>query len=620
MNWLSTLLHLINNFIYKNTFKNKGKDRPRQKIMKLKKIKANVESKKKKGTRSAAVDLNSNVFLEFNGIAASGSKDQLDTKKIEAFYMAKKTIKEWMKKDAEVDSKKVFALANKLLDKEDLENAEILANYMKCFKYVALIGMLDARLNWIEESVLKDKRGEGDEEEKNEKDYEVFKEKYKECLNKDGVEYEKDGMELEDDKEDVNENVVQVNNLMNEWEGYGEDEWSQALKENGDKVDKEEKKAEEKKEDDEKPEDYDEEDDKVISAYIKEVESVEMKDSKLNEKFFDNLYESRQELKNSLKITEKNLENNEECKLSNEQIASLNSDKIKELLNLNVSQSNNILDRLLSRSSSDEISFLIVVVKSLLGKIDRLENVVKSLTSSLNKKVEIDEKHVVKEKGNIQMKKIFKDDYIPQKDWNKLSSVDKALHNIRDFAQYPKPSVWKNFKEDEKLEYFKQKLMWNRDRAKFLRLLAEGKEIPKELMKWKWNMNISLSRAMTSNLYYGDKFSDGFRVKEFSELWKKSDKKLRLDANQERMKLKVVLKNLNDKKKINDAFVYVDNWFVKIDGLYWDNNLETLKEKARKRFENNRKYYNDKKFGNLLGEKRKADSEIPVPDDSGKNF
>ena len=150
-------------------FKDRGKGRPPQKIMKLKKIKANVDKKKKKGTRSAAIDLKSNAFLEFNGIAATGSAEQIDTKKIEAFYMAKKTIKEWMKKDADVDSKKVFALSKKLLDEEDLENAELAANYLKCFKYIALIGMLDARLNWIEESVLKGKRGEGDEGDKNEK-------------------------------------------------------------------------------------------------------------------------------------------------------------------------------------------------------------------------------------------------------------------------------------------------------------------------------------------------------------------------------------------------------------------------------------------------------------------
>ena len=569
--------------------KDRGKGRPPQKIMKLKKIKANVEKKKKKGTRSAAIDLKSNAFLEFNGMAATGSKDQVDTKKIEAFYMAKKTIKEWMKKDAEVDSKKVFALSKKLLDEEDLENAELAANYLKCFKYIALIGMLDARLNWIEESVLRGKRGEGDEENKNEKDYQNFKEKYKECLNKDGIEFKDEGMEMEEDRDELNEVAVEANKLINEWEAYGEDEWKEALKENGDRVEddkKADKGPEEKKAEEDKPEDYDEEDNRVIEAYIKEVEKVDMKDSKLNEKFFDNLYESRLELKKSLKITEKNLENKEECKLSNEQITGLNSAQIKDLNNLNSSQSQIILNKLLSSSKSDEVSFLVVVIKSLLGKIDKLENVVKSLTSSLNKKVEIDEKHVVKEKGNIQMKKIFKDDYIPQNEWNKLSSVDKALHNVRDFAQYPKPSVWKNFKDEEKLEYFKQKLMWNKDRAKFLRLLAEGKEIPNELLKWKWNMNISLSRAITSNLYYGDKFSDGFRVKEFAELWKKSDKKLRNEANDERGKLKVVLKNLNNKKKINDAFVYVENWFVKIDGLYWDNNMDVLKEKARKRFEN----------------------------------
>lgn len=272
---------------------------------------------------------------------------------------------------------------------------------------------------------------------------------------------------------------------------------------------------------------------------------------------------------------------------------------------------------IINSAATEQMCFLTQLIKFLVGKIEMLEKTVSELTESLNKKVEIDEKHIMKEKGNLQMKKIFKGDYVPQEDWNKLSNVQKALHNIRDFAQYPKPSLWKNFKDDEKLRFFEEKIKWNRDRAIFLRTLAEGGKLPEEIAKYNWNQNISLSRAITSNLYYGDKFSDGFQVKEFQDLWKKSNKELRLSSCNERMKLKGVLRKLNEKKKIEDAFVYYQSWFIKIDGLYWDANMPVLKEKAWKKFDANKRYQWDKKFG---GKKRYPDYKMPIPEEGAEYF
>ena len=214
------------------------------------------------------------------------------------------------------------------------------------------------------------------------------------------------------------------------------------------------------------------------------------------------------------------------------------------------------------------------------------------------------------------MKKIFRGDYIPQKEWNNLSNVDKALHNVKDFAQFPKPSIWKTFSQEEKLKFFQGKLQWNLDRARFIRQLAEGKDLDKDLMKYKWNANISLSRAITCNLYYGDKFSDGHRVREFSDLWRKADKKLRISCNTERGKIKEILIRLNKDKPIQDAVLYHDGWFLKISGLYWDNDLEKLAKLASDKFSRSRAYWESRKAkeSSFLGGKRDRKDDVPYDD------
>ena len=575
------------------------------KVMKLKKIKQRIEIKKGKGRISAVLAIRTNAFSLFNNVK---NKKLDDEERVLMFYQAKKTIRQWTEKDAKVDSKKVFQLAKSLLTEEEFEVAGWYADDAKVFKYIPLLGLLDGKMKVIEEGLIKGEKGVGDEDGVNDEFYDKYGKIYKDLLDKDG------GEEMNIDNEElVDENIEAAKKQFSDWEGFGEVEWNAEMNKIDPKVSKEEKKDEEKI-DYEK--EYDEriEDEKIIDAYIKEIEAkkVDLVDNKLNQKFFDDLNKKREEMKSSLNEAIENLKSNNKSDLTNEQLLALRNEDIKNVNWVTMDQAVFIVNELKNTCNTRETSFLFVIIRLLMNKIDSLEKVVKNLTNSLNQKVEIDENHVMKEKGNLQMKKIFKGDYIPQVEWNKLSNIDKAMHNVRDFAQYPKPSIWKNFNEKEKLEFFEEKLKWNRDRAKFLRQLAEGKMVDKELMKWKWNANISLSRAITCNLYYGDKFSDGFKVKEFQELWKKSNSDLRKETNMERMKLKGVLRKLNEKKKIQDAFVYVENWFVKLDGLYWENNLEALKDKAWRKYENNKKYYESKKFGTFLEKKRMPEAEVPI--------
>lgn len=66
-------------------------------------------------------------------------------------------------------------------------------------------------------------------------------------------------MEVEEKIEELDENVVNIKQQMNEWEGFGEVEWQDILKEDG------EDKTEEKKEEEVNE---DERDEAVINAYI----------------------------------------------------------------------------------------------------------------------------------------------------------------------------------------------------------------------------------------------------------------------------------------------------------------------------------------------------------------
>ena len=579
--------------------------KPQVKRRKLKTIKKNLDKKKKKGVKSAAVEIASDKFLEFNGIKATGSKEQIKEKKVAAFFKAKKQIKQWMEKDAKIDSAKVLNLGKKLLEPEEMENARVMSEEFGTYLYIAVLGLLDARLNNMEEDLLKDKRGAGDEEGKNEEIYQEFKILYKEEMKKDGRDPDAEpGMEVEEKIEELDKDVVNIKEQINEWEGYGEDEWQNVLKEEG------EDKAEDKKEEEINEE---EKDDEVIKAYIQSVEKGEIKleDEKKNMLFFDNLNKDRIDIRNNLnKVNgDFSVKNN----LTKEQFAGLDNANLKKYADCSCDQMKYVADLLIAKSNGTENTFMWTIIRSLAEKCKKLEETVEILTKSLKKKVELDEQHVVKEKGNAQMKKIFRGDYIPQKEWNELSNVDKALHNVKDFAQFPKPTIWKTFSADEKLKFFEGKLQWNLDRARFIRLLAEGKNLDKDLLKYKWNANISLSRAITCNLYYGDKFSDGHRVREFSELWKKANKKLRISCNTERGKIKEILIRLNKSKPIQDAVLYHEGWFLKINGLYWDNDLEKLAKIANDKYARNKAYWDSKKAreSSFLGKKKEKEDDVP---------
>ena len=579
--------------------------KPQVKRRKLKTIKSNIEKKKKKGTRSAAVEIGSDKFLEFNGIKATGSKEQVKEKKVAAFFKAKKQIKKWMEKDAKIDSSKVLNLGKKLLEPEELENAKLMSEEYDTYLYVAVLGLLDARLNTIEEDLLKDKRGAGDEEGKNEKEYQELRALYKEEMKKDGLDPDGDiGMEVEEKIDELDKNIVDIKEQVNEWEGFGEAEWKEILEEEegGKAGDKEGEEINEEEKDDE-----------VINAYIKSVENgdIKLEDDKKNMLFFDNLNKERMDIQNNLKKV--NADFSVKNDLSMEQFAALDNNNVKKYADCSCDQMKYFANLVIQKSEDTANTFLWTIIRSLAEKCKKLEETVEILTNSLKKKVELDEQHVVKEKGNAQMKKIFRGDYIPQKEWNELSNVDKALHNVKDFAQFPKPSIWKTFSEEEKLKFFEGKLQWNLDRAKFIRQLAEGKELDRDLMKYKWNANISLSRAITCNLYYGDKFSDGHRVREFSDLWKKSNKKLRISCNTERGKIKEILIRLNKDKPIQDAVLYHNGWFLKISGLYWDNDLEKLAKLAADKFERSRAYWAKRKSEEkaFLGSKRDKLDDVP---------
>lgn len=381
--------------------------KPQIKRRKLKTIKKNLDMKKKKGVKSAAAEIAPEKFLEFNGIKATGSKDQIKEKKVAAFFKAKKQIKSWMEKEAKIDSAKVLSLGKKLLEPEEMENARLMSEEFGTYLYVAVLGLLDARLNVIEEDLLKDKRGAGDEEGKNDEAYEEFKKLYKEEMKKDGLDPDADvGMEVEEKIEELDENVVNIKQQMNEWEGFGEVEWEDILKEDG------EDKTEEKKEEEVNE---DERDEAVINAYIESVEKgdVKLEDEKKNMLFFDNLNKERIDIKNNLNKV--NGDFSVKNKLSNEQFAALDNESLKKYADCSCDQMKYLADLVIEKSGDTQNTFMWTIIRSLAEKCKKLEETVEILTNSLKRKVDLDEQHVVKEKGNAQMKKSLGEIIFPKR-------------------------------------------------------------------------------------------------------------------------------------------------------------------------------------------------------------
>ena len=219
---------------------------------------------------------------------------------------------------------------------------------------------------------------------------------------------------------------------------------------------------------------------------------------------------------------------------------------------------------------------LILLIKVLADQLNNLKGTVENLANAVTGKNKLDEQiqsKVLKGKENTQVKKIVQSSYIPDKEWNELSSIQKSLHQIKDWEQFPRYNIWTNYKIDEKKEFFKQRIKWNINRIRFLIDLIEGN--PND-NKENWNTEINAGTCLINQLYYADKFARGGYCPEFRQLYKDVDNETRLEYSKIRVEARAIIEKLTKDKKIR-AFVYRKNVRIQVDEKpYWEYDLDKI--------------------------------------------
>jgi len=272
---------------------------------------------------------------------------------------------------------------------------------------------------------------------------------------------------------------------------------------------------------------------------------------------------------------------------------------------------------------SDGQLFTSLVIKGIIYELDKVKKAIQNVVKSLTDKIQIDDKvqsKVIKGKNNTEMKKVFTSSYIPQEEWEKLSSIQKALKNVKDFDQFPKYPIWKGYSEQDKIKFLNERLKWNIARQSFLVNLLQGKKVEENPYGFRNDVNAPV--ALNNNLYYTDKFSRGGFCPDFLKLINKLDQGTLKQHNVMRNVAKAAIKKLCE-RKLFKSFVYRKGVSITLDNeTFWDKkDLDELADKGIKEDQVKRPFVyakanvirpppNPPRNSTFLGKKKKAEKAL----------
>lgn len=211
------------------------------------------------------------------------------------------------------------------------------------------------------------------------------------------------------------------------------------------------------------------------------------------------------------------------------------------------------------------------------------------------------------------VKKVTSGNYLTEQQLSQMSEVQKQLRNVRDFVQMPKWDIWRKFKDEEKKEYFDNRIKWNMSRLRFLTDRALGK------MNKDFDIDdADIPKALNCHVYYMDKFDTGFVIKkeEWEKLYKSQSDDLRMKLCELRVLAKSILAKLEKEKKITGVLRYKGEFIQTRGHAFFNLDMETIfrkkmqyaksippwayqmnvnRQPAFKKNNNNRKFLNRKK-------------------------
>lgn len=595
--------------------------RSKDKLLKLKKIKRPTEVKN-------LFKLNFKALAEFNG-KNDWEKNKNDPKyQIDQLLEAEEEVKKYINGLLEVDQYKVFNMAKNFLEKEDFDNIESLYLLKIVPKKIdALISVLHIRLesiiNTIKNPMIIENENEISNEEMN-KALNLFKLEV-EKKNKDN-----DIMKLEEMKGDE-ESKKRFDDILKKLEPKKIDEMI-VIKENEEKEKKEINanleninngsyiefndviNNDEDKKKDKKfhISDYDKKYEKSIN--LDELKKREIANEKIydiqSESFYEKINGYCEKINKNIEVVKNAVKSNQDQNILINDLLNPSKDKVKNILERNLSI-NSVLQLvndyyLNTKNVSVQDLFMATVFSTVLKKqkhlcdnIDKLNDAVEA-TWNIQKLIKTQSSNEQKKNA---INKVISGKYVSKKEWANLDEIKKAIKNICEFKQFPNKSIWNKWEEEKKLIYLKEKSAWFKLRAN---------KILEDIRTAKYDSNL-YPKMINNLLYYYDKDSSGFFIKDFQELWEKLDLTLRQEVCDMRLRLKVHLDNFSKRKMIRGLIIVMGEKILNKGTAYYTKNLvrENLKNKALRENDPDGEYtkkYNSMYKDNLLKKKRPLDT------------
>lgn len=593
--------------------------RSKDKLLKLKKIKRPTEVKK-------ILKLNFQALAEFNG-KNDWEKNKNDPKyQIDQLLEAEEEVKKYINGLLEIDQSKVFNMAKNFLEKEDFENIESLYLLKMVPKKIdAVISVLHVRLESIINAIKNPMVIENEipNEEMNNA-LSLFKEEIEKKKSEDNF------MKLEEMKGDDEAKKV-FDNILQKIEPKNIDELIK-IKENEEKEKKEidanfekikkgdylefneinDNEEEKKKDKKFHISDYDKKYEKSIN--INELKKKEITDEKIydiqSESFYEKINGYCEKINKNIDVVKKAVKSNQDQNILINDLLNPSKEKIKSVLERNFSI-NSVLqlvnDYCLNITNVTTQDMLMATVfstiikkqKYLSDNIDKLNDAVEA-TWNIQKLIKTQSNNEQKKNA---INKVISGKYVSKEEWANLDEVKKAIKNICEFKQFPNKIIWNKWEKEKKLIYLKEKSTWFKLRAN---------KILEDIRIAKYDSNL-YPKMINNLLYYYDKDSSGYFIKDFQELWENLDLKLRQEVCDMRLRLKVHLDNFSKRKMVRGLIIVMGEKILNKGTAYYTKNLvrENLKNKALR--ENNpegefTKKYNSMYKDNLLKKKRPLDN------------
>ena len=595
--------------------------RSKDKLLKLKKIKRPTEVKN-------LFKLNFKALAEFNG-KNDWENNKNDPKyQIDQLLEAEEEVKKYVNGLLEVDQYKVFNMAKSFLEKEDFDNIESLYLLKLVPKKIdAVISVLHVRLesiiNAIKNPMIVENENEFPNEEMN-KALNLFKAEV-EKKNK-----ENDIMKLEEMKGDE-ESKKMFDDILKKLEPKKIEEMI-LIKENEEKEKKEINinleninngnyiefndviNNDEDKKKDKKfhISDYDKKYEKSIN--LDELKKREIANEKIydiqSESFYEKINGYCEKINKNIEVVKNAVKSNQDQNILINDLLNPSKEKVKNILERNLSI-NSVLqlvnDYYLNiQNVSVQDLFMATVFSTIVKKQKHLCDNIDKLNDAVEATWNI-QKLIKTQSSNDQKKnainKVISGKYVSKKEWANLDEIKKAIKNICEFKQFPNKSIWNKWEEEKKLLYLKEKSAWFKVRAN---------KILEDIRSAKYDSNL-YPKMINNLLYYYDKDSSGFFIKDFQELWEKLDLKLRQEVCDMRLRLKVHLDNFSKRKMIRGLIIVMGEKILNKGTAYYTKNLvrENLKNKALRENDPDGEYtkkYNSMYKDNLLKKKRPLDT------------